>query len=95
MIYPRLILARSLLRDDGVIFVSIDDHEVHNLRQVMDEIYGAENFVAQIIWQKVYSPRMDDKGISPEHDYILAYAYSDDFHRLSSLLNKIKNSLVR
>ena len=45
----------------------------------MDEIFGAENFVAQIIWQKVYSPRMDDKGISAEHDYILAYAGSDDF----------------
>jgi adenine-specific DNA-methyltransferase len=79
MIYPRLILAKRILRDDGVILVSIDDHEVHNLRQLMDEVFGAENFVAQIIWQKVYSPRMDDKGISPEHDYILAYACSDEF----------------
>lgn len=79
MMYPRLLLARQLLRDDGAIFVSIDDHEVHNLRQIMDEIFGAENFVAQIIWQKVYSPRMDDQGISPEHDFVLAYACSEDF----------------
>jgi adenine-specific DNA-methyltransferase len=79
MIYPRLILAKRLLRDDGVIFVSIDDHEVHNLRQVMDETFGAENFLAQIIWQKVYSPRMDDQGISPEHDYVLAYSCSEEF----------------
>lgn len=79
MIYPRLILAKRLLRDDGIIFVSIDDHEVHNLREVMDETFGAENFLAQIIWQKVYSPRMDDQGISPEHDYVLAYSCSDEF----------------
>ena len=50
MMYPRLHLARNLLRDDGVIFVSIDDHEVHNLRKIMDEIYGEENFVTQFIW---------------------------------------------
>lgn len=50
--YPRLFLARSLLRDDGVIFVSIDDHEVHHLRMIMDEIFGEENFVANFIWEK-------------------------------------------
>src|SRR5690606_3965382 len=55
--YPRLFLARNLLREDGVIFVSIDDHEVHNLRLLMDEIFGAENFIATIIWQKVFSPK--------------------------------------
>lgn len=79
MMFPRLILAKRLLRDDGAIFVSIDDHEIHNLREVMDEVFGAENFLAQIIWQKVYSPRMDDQGISPEHDYVLAYSCSDEF----------------
>ncbi len=52
MIYPRLFLARNLLREDGVIFVSIDDHEVSNLRMVMDEIFGEENFVAQLVWEK-------------------------------------------
>ena len=57
MMYPRLFLARNLLREDGVIFVSIDDHEVHNLRLLMDEIFGGENFVATVIWQKVYPPK--------------------------------------
>jgi adenine-specific DNA-methyltransferase len=51
MMYPRLYLARKLLKDDGVIFVSIDDDEVANLRKLMDEIFGEENFVAQIIWR--------------------------------------------
>jgi len=73
MIYPRLWLSRNLLKDDGVIFVSIDDDEVHNLRKVMDEIYGEENFVAQIIWQKRTSP---DARLSfgAAHDYVMVYA---------------------
>lgn len=79
MMYPRLLLARTLLRSDGVIFVSIDDHEVHYLRTLMDEVFGPENFIAQVIWQKVYSPRMDDQGISPEHDYILVFGGSPDY----------------
>jgi adenine-specific DNA-methyltransferase len=79
MMYPRLRLAQTLLSDDGVIFVSIDDHEVHNLRQMMNEIFGEENFIAQVIWQKVYSPRMDAKGYSNDHDYILVYRISDRY----------------
>ena len=76
MMYPRLFLARQLLREDGVIFVSIDDHEVHNLRMAMNEIFGEENFVASIIWQKMDSPSRNDVGraISDYHDYILVYA---------------------
>lgn len=74
MMYPRLKLARNLLRDDGVIFVSIDDHEVQNLRQVMDEIFGSENFVATVIWQKVYAPKNSAKHFSEDHDYIVVYA---------------------
>jgi adenine-specific DNA-methyltransferase len=73
MIYPRLVLARNMLRDDGVIFISIDDGEVAQLRKICDEILGEENFVAQIIWEKVYSPRMDAIGFSSSHDYILCY----------------------
>ncbi|MFM7204552.1 MAG: site-specific DNA-methyltransferase, partial [Myxococcota bacterium] len=70
MLYPRLTLARNLLRqDDGVIFVSIDDHEVHNLRLLMDEVFGAENFIASIIWQKVYSPKNTARHFSEDHDY--------------------------
>jgi adenine-specific DNA-methyltransferase len=73
MIYPRLFLARNLLREDGVIFVSIDDHEVHNLRAVMNEIFGEENFVAQIIWKKRSTPP-NDKIIGADHDYIFLFA---------------------
>lgn len=74
MIYPRLWLSRNLLKDDGVIFVSIDDDEVHNLRKVMDEIYGEENFVGQFIWQKKKGGGNDSKYIAVEHEYILMYA---------------------
>jgi adenine-specific DNA-methyltransferase len=81
MIYPRLWLSRNLLRDDGVIFVSIDDDEVHNLRKVMDEIYGEENFVASIIWEKKFSPQNDAKWLSDNHDYVLVYAKSKEIWR--------------
>jgi adenine-specific DNA-methyltransferase len=74
MMYPRLKLAQALLRDDGVIFVSIADHEIHNLRSVMDEIFGGENFVASVIWQKVYSPKNSARHFSEDHDYIVVYA---------------------
>ncbi len=77
MMYPRLRLAANLLRDDGVIFISIDDGEVSNLRKLCDEVFGEENFMAQIIWQKVYSPRMDVKGFSTSHDYVLCYVKSN------------------
>ena len=76
MIYPRLFLARNLLREDGVIFVSIDDHEVHDLRLVMDEIFGEENFLGCITWEKKYSPANDKADFSASHDYVLAFAKS-------------------
>ncbi|WP_339380178.1 site-specific DNA-methyltransferase [Aeromonas media] len=78
MIYARLRLARNLLKDDGVIFLSIDDNEVDNLRKVCSEIFGEENFLAQIIWQKVFSPKNSAKWFSEDHDYILVYAKSAD-----------------
>lgn len=81
MIYPRLWLSRNLLKDDGVIFVSIDDDEVHNLRKVMDEIYGEENFVEQIIWKKRAAPP-NDKVIASTHEYIVIYAKNKDFIKL-------------
>jgi len=74
MIYARLRLARNLLRDDGVIFISIDDNEVDNLRKVCSEIFGEDNFVAQIIWQKVYAPKNTADWFSEDHDYLLVYA---------------------
>ncbi len=75
MMYPRLSVARQLLREDGIIFVSIDDHEVHNLRLLMNEIFGEENFVANVVWQKRTSP--DSRAtLGPAHDSILTYARS-------------------
>ncbi|WP_201597254.1 site-specific DNA-methyltransferase [Psychrobacter fulvigenes] len=76
MMYPRLALAKSLLRDDGVIFVSIDDNEVANLRLLMDEIFGEENFIANFIWEK-RTNRENRKVVSNRHDYILCYRRSD------------------
>jgi adenine-specific DNA-methyltransferase len=73
MMYPRLILARNLLTPDGVMFVSIDDNEVQNLRAIMDEVFGAENFVASIVWQKRYS-RENRGAIGDAHEYLLIYA---------------------
>lgn len=72
--YPRLFLAKSLLKDDGAIFISIDDNEVHHLRMIMDEIFGEENFVAQIVWHSKYTVSNDTKYISSQHEYILFYA---------------------
>jgi len=72
MMYPRLKLARNLLKDEGVIFISIDDNEVHNLRKMCDEIFGEKNFVAQIIWKKRSTPP-NDKKIGAQHEYILVY----------------------
>lgn len=74
MIYPRLRLARNLLRDDGVIMVSIDDHEVTNLRKLCDEIFGEQNFEGAFVWQRKQSPQRDATNLSATHDYILTYS---------------------
>jgi adenine-specific DNA-methyltransferase len=85
MIYPRLWLSRNLLKDDGVIFVSIDDDEVHNLRKVMDEIYGEENFVGSYIWNKKNVVQNDATHLSVNHEYILVYAKNFDIFRFNLL----------
>lgn len=74
MMYSRLLLAKRLLKDDGAIFISIDDHEVDNLKKLCTEVFGARNFVAQIIWQKVYAPKNSAQWFSEDHDYILIFA---------------------
>ena len=74
MMYPRLRLTRNLMSEDGVIFVSIDDGEVHNLKKVMDEVFGEKNFVANIIWQKKFARANDATYFSTMHDHILCYA---------------------
>lgn len=77
MMYPRLYLARNLLKEDGVIFISIDDNEVENLRRMCDEIFGEENFVASIVWQKRTSP--DARiNLGAAHDYILVYVRTEE-----------------
>ncbi|HDK7096369.1 TPA: site-specific DNA-methyltransferase [Klebsiella pneumoniae] len=83
MIYPRLKLARNLLKDDGVMFMSIDDGEVANLRKVCDEIFGEENFIANIIWQKKYTRSNDAKWFSDNHDHILAYGKNKELVTLN------------
>ena len=78
MMYPRLFLARNLLREDGVIFVSIDDHEVHNLRAVMNEIFGEENFVGTLIWKRRQTVDSRAKtGLSSDHEYVLIFSRED------------------
>ena len=74
MMYPRLVLLREMLREDGSIWMSIDDNEVHHARNIMDEIFGSENFIVEIIWEKSYAAKSSAKYISDRHEYILAYA---------------------
>ena len=89
MMYPRLFLARNLLRQDGVIFVSIDDNEVHNLRLMMNEIFGEENFVAQIIIQ-ANKGGQDYKDLAKTHEYILCYSRSEN-----TALNEVSQSNIK
>lgn len=74
MMYPRLMLARNMLSDDGVIFISIDDHECADLLKMCSEVFGESNFVADISWQRTYSPRNDSKGIVSEVEHIVVYS---------------------
>lgn len=74
MIYPRLLLARPLLRDDGLIFVSIDDNHVHHLRLLMDEVFGAQNFVTQFVWHSSTGGGIRAKHVNQNHEYALCYA---------------------
>lgn len=97
MMYPRLKLARNLLKDDGVIFISIDDNEVGNLRKVCDEIFGEDNFVAQPIWERAYSPVNLKRHFSENHDFIIVYAKNleklvcNGLPQTEELLNRYKN----
>ncbi len=97
MIYPRLKLAYNLLSEDGVIFISIDDNEVENLKKICNEIFGENNFLGHILWQKKNSPQNDAKKISPTHDHILLYCKNIQYYKLILLprdedsLKKFKN----
>ena len=74
MMMPRLKLIRELMAQEGAIFISIDDNEVQHLRMLMDELFGEENFVATVIWEKVFSPKSSAKFFSENHDYVVVYA---------------------
>ena len=76
MMYPRLRLAKNLLTEDGVIFISIDDNEVENLKKMCNEIFGEDNFIANFIWQKMYAPKNNNKYVSTDHEHILCFAKS-------------------
>jgi adenine-specific DNA-methyltransferase len=82
MMLPRLQLLRELLREDGSIWVTIDDNEGHYLKVLMDEVFGRGNFVANVIWQKVYSVRMDSTAFSADHDHLFVYSRSSAFQTI-------------
>jgi adenine-specific DNA-methyltransferase len=94
MMYPRLRLARNLLAEDGVIVVSIDDHEVQNLRHLMDEVFGGANFVATVIWHKMDSPKNSAKHLSEDHEYIVMYAKNAEVWK-PNLLPRSQEMLAR
>lgn len=85
MMYPRLKLAKSILKDDGVIFISIDENEESNLSKICDEIFGEHNFIVSIIWQSKVSPSNDAKYFSSDHEYILCYAKNKENFKLRRL----------
>ena len=87
MMYPRLFVARQLLREDGVIFVSIDDKEVHNLRILMNEIFGEENLIEEIVWKNKYGSGALTKGFANVHEYILCYGKTQ-FHNIQAPLDE-------
>ena len=85
MMYPRLKLARNMLRDDGVLFVSIDEREVANLRAVLGELFGAENGVCEFVWQAKKGGGSDNRGVVSEHEYVLCYCRNIDAEPLGQL----------
>ena len=85
MLYPRLRLAKDLLTDTGVIFISIDENEVQNMRKICDEIFGEQNFISQLGWQKVYSPKNQARYFSNDYEFILCYCRNKDVFTLGML----------
>jgi adenine-specific DNA-methyltransferase len=85
MLYPRLRLAKDLLTDTGVIFISIDENEVQNMRKICDEIFGEQNFISQLGWQKVYSPKNQARYFSNDYEFVLCYCRNKDVFTLGML----------
>ena len=96
MMYPRLKLARNLLTDDGVIFISMDENEIHNLRKICDEIFGEENLIEEIIWEKKFAPQNDAKYFSLNHEQILCYGKNKNlFERILLPMTEEQKSRYR
>jgi len=89
MMYPRLVLLREMLREDGSIWINLDDNEVHHARSLLDEIFGSRNFVANVVWEKSDSPKMDSKYFSLRHDHLIMYAKSIDLLNINRLFEGI------
>lgn len=85
MMYSRLMVARSLLSEDGVIFICIDEHEEENLKKISNEIFGCSNFVGTIIWERAFAPKNDAKYLSDSHDYVLVFAKTIDKFQIGLL----------
>ena len=85
MIYSRLMLSRNLLSEDGVIFISIDDHEQENMKKICDEVFGEDNFIAQLIWERAFAPKNDARFVSNSHDYVCMYAKSINRFKIGRL----------
>ena len=85
MMYPRLRLARNVLKDDGVIFISVDDNEQSSLKKLCNEIFGESNFLACVVWQRIFSPKNDAKHLSASHDYILIYSKNYNVCKIGKL----------
>lgn len=94
MMYPRLKVARNLLRDDGVIFISIDDNEVHNLRIMLNEIFGEENFVGELVWKKKYIGGKHARHFVDLHEYVLVYS-KDESDLKELLMERPENELEK
>jgi len=97
MMFPRLVLAKRLLADDGAIFVSIADHEIHDLRLILDQVFGSDNFIATVIWHKMDSPKNTAMHFSEDHDYIVVYAQNarkwtpNGLERTEEMIARYKN----
>lgn len=76
LMYPRLALLRDLLSEDGSIWVTLDDREVHYMKVLMDEVFGRGNFITNVVWEKVYTPKSNGRGLSADHDHLLVFAKS-------------------
>ncbi|MHB8714076.1 MAG: site-specific DNA-methyltransferase [Trichloromonadaceae bacterium] len=97
MMWPRLNLLKELLSNDGFFFITIDDNEQSRLRNIMDEILGEDSFIANIVWQKAYSPRMDAQGFSKDNDHVLIYSKSKQIDAIKIVVDESggENEVVR